>query len=170
MNSNTNSRQSTNTKLHNFLKDSKNKKNIFSRPIHTIIASILLYLLGFFIFSICLYAREGKYMTGGYAGIPGAYSELGILLMSISVFIIANVLFKKENCLLTLVGSRTMNIYLIHMFICVLFNQYLRPNITHLHPGAPANLIRTIIVFAISFGITELLRQSKMLKKLLGLA
>ena len=109
-------------------------------------------------------------MTGGYAGIPGAYSELGILLMSISVFISANVLFKKKNCLLTLVGSRTMNIYLIHMFICVLFNQYLRSNLHHLHPGAPANLIRTIIVFAISFGITELLRQSKMLKKLLGLA
>ena len=160
----------TGNKLHNFLKDSKNKKNIFSRPIHTIIASILLYLLGFFIFSICLYAREGKYMTGGYAGIPGAYSELGILLMSISVFIGANVLFKKKNCLLTLVGRRTMNIYLIHMFICVLFNQYLRSNLHHLHPGAPANLIRTIIVFAISFGITELLRQSKMLKKLLGLA
>ena len=108
-------------------------------------------------------------MTGGYTGIPGANSELGILLMSISVFIIANVLFKKKNRLFTLIGSRTMNIYLIHMFICVLFNQYLHPNLP-LHPGAPANLIRTIIVFAISFGITELLRQSKILKKLLGLA
>lgn len=84
--------------------------------------------------------------------------------MTSSIFILFSQIPFKENKIITFIGSRTINIYYIHMIIVGYAYIYILPYFITL-TGMKLNLIRTILVLSISIGITELLKKVKYIKK-----
>ena len=84
--------------------------------------------------------------------------------MTSSIFILFSQIPFKENKIITYIGSRTINIYYLHMIIVGYAYTYILPYFITL-TGMKLNLIRTILVLSISIGITELLKKVKSIKK-----
>ena len=106
----------------------------------------------------------GSFLDGRYHRILNDYNKIGDLIMSSSIFILFSQIPFKENKIITYIGSRTINIYYIHMIIVGYAYTYILPYFIKF-TGTKLNLIRTILVLIISIGITEILKKVKLIKK-----
>ncbi len=129
---------------------------------------LLLYIFGLALIIISRYLQVGSFLDGGYERINNDYCKMGNLIMCVSVFIFFSRIEIKENRVTKFIGSRTINIYMIHMLILAVVSKYIFPLINL--RGVKINIFKTIIVLLISIGITELLKLIKPIKKILNLS
>lgn len=135
--------------------------------------SILIFfgiVFGFCFIIFTRYIQTGNFVTGKYIRIDNDYGNIGNLTLCISLFIFfSKVTFKNRlfNKCINFIGSRTINIYYIHMlvllFISNIHKYFIRFN------GAKLNFARTIIVLIICIAITEFMKLIKTVKKILNL-
>ena len=153
-----------------FLLGYKLHKKYYNKNISrkTKILLVITFVLGLMFLCIARYIQTEHFITGDYVGIRNEYHKFGTLIMAISVFILASTTNFKENHIISYISKNTLNIYLIHMMICKLVTIYLAPVIGIY--GAKGNIIKTIIVFAISFIMSEILKRIKPIKKILNLS
>lgn len=138
-----------------------------SKPSKKIILG-LVFFIGLAMLIFARYVQTGQFISGYYERINNDYTKIGTLLMSISIFIFFASQNIKFNKYFNFIGSKTINIYFIHMMIARLLLIYLLP-ILDIY-GSKANSLKTIIVFVLSILITEVLNKNKHIKRILNLS
>lgn len=150
--------------LHNkFYKE----QNVFE--IKKIILPIFIYLFGLMLVLVARYVQVGTLLDGAYQRIHSDYTKMGDLIMTCAVFILFCKIPIKENKFINFIGSRTINIYYVHMILVAYSSTYLLP-LFNKWVGFKLNFIRTIIILGISIIITEIMKKIKPLKKILYLS
>lgn len=150
--------------LHNkFYKE----QNVFE--IKKIILPIFIYLFGLMLVLVARYVQVGTLLDGAYQRIHSDYTKMGDLIMTCAVFILFCKIPIKENKFINFIGSRTINIYYVHMILLAYSATYLLP-LFNKWVGFKLNFIRTIIILGISIIITEIMKKIKPLKKILYLS
>lgn len=134
-----------------------------------IILIILIYIFGLLLVLLARYVQAGTFLDGAYQRIHSDYTKIGDLIMTCAIFILFSGLAVKENEFINFIGSRTINIYYIHMILVAYSSTYLLP-LFNQWTGAKLNFIRTIIILVISIVITEIIKKIKPLKKILNLS
>lgn len=101
-----------------------------------------------------IYLENGYYLTS-------------TILLSVSVFTLfqSYTLSKNTQIILNKIGSSTLGIYYIHMFIAMEMSRIVTRNYCLLIP-LPWNFLKTIFVFLISFSLTYLCGKIPIIQKL----
>lgn len=128
-----------------------------------------IYIIGILMILLARYMQVGSLLDGKYQRINEDYTKMGNLIMTSSLFILFSGLPIKENKFVSFIGKRTINIYYIHMILVAYANTYLLPFLKQ-WKGVGLNFIRTVIIFIISVGITELIKIIKPAKKIFNLS
>ena len=150
--------------LHNKFYDEQN-----TLEFKKIVLPIIVYLLGLILVLVARYVQVGTLLDGVYQPIHSDYTKIGDLIMTCAIFILFSKIHVKENRFINFIGSRTINIYYIHMILVAYSATYLLP-LFNSWTGAKLNFIRTIVILIISIIITEVMRKIKPLKKILYLS
>ena len=132
---------------------------------------MLTAIIGIGLIFFTRYIQVGSFFDGQYTRIDNDYSNIGNLILCITIFTFFSIVeFNNEifNKIVCFIGSRTINIYYIHMLV-LSFASEIHKNLIK-YNGAKVNLLRTLIVFTICIVITEILKLIKPVKKLLNLS
>lgn len=140
------------------------KTGINKKSVIIITTIIIIAIMGI----ISLKLLQDGSLSGVYNGINNKYLKISNLLLSSSLFVLLSKIDMDNSKIVNYIGSRTMNIYCIHMLIVSFMFNYLLPKINLL--GFIPNLIKTIIAIVISIVLTELMKKSKYLKKVFNLS
>ena len=96
--------------LHNkFYKE----QNVFE--IKKIILPIFIYLFGLMLVLVARYVQVGTLLDGAHQRIHSDYTKMGDLIMTCAIFILSCRIPIKENKFMNFIGSRTINIYYVHI-------------------------------------------------------
>lgn len=126
----------------------------------------LYYVIGLSSVLIVRYFQCGSLLDGNYERVVNDYCKIGTFFMSYSVFILCSKVTIK-NKIIDYLGSKTFNIYFIHMLLVSLLLTYIYPIIKV--SGAKINIIRTLIALLISIILTELLKRIPIINKILNI-
>lgn len=127
---------------------------------------ILYYIMGLSLVLIARYFQCGSLLDGNYERVINDYCKIGTFFMSYSVFILCSKVTIK-NKIIDYIGSKTFNIYFIHMLIVSVLLTYIYPILKV--SGAKINIIRTFIALLLSIVLTELLKRIPFINKILNL-
>lgn len=130
------------------------------------ILMILYYIIGISLVLIVRYFQCGSLLDGNYQRVVNDYCKIGTFLMSYSIFILCSKVPIK-NKIIDYIGSKTFNIYFIHMIIVSLLLTYIYPIIKI--SGAKINIVRTLVALLISIILTELLKRIPVINRILNI-
>lgn len=124
---------------------------------------IILGLLGLVFIKYTLnhtFRWEGIYLEKGYG-------RFCTFIMSISTFVFVQNIFIKNKYIdkiINEIGGSTLGIYYMHVPLLVIFNKYLYGLIKL--KGVTVNIIKTIVIILISYGLTKIIKKISVLKKM----
>ena len=150
-----------------FLHRSYYQKKISQKSrVHLTIAAIVAYAL--LLFQKVL--QQGT-LTDSWQRLDNDYSRVGTLILASCIYsLFANTDFsdkKHLNCFSQFISVRTMNIYMIHMYLIFVFNHWLLPRIPF--RGVGIYLLSTLGITVAGLIVTEPFTYIGFIRKALGL-
>lgn len=145
-----------------YLHNTFSNKDISRKKVFLLIFS---YFIGLGLIFLSRYIQTGYLFDGQYQRIQNDYSKIGNLIMCYSLFILISKIKIKNYKFFNYIGSRTLNIYYVHMTILAYAFTYLLPYFIK-YCGTKLNVIRTIVTIILSIIITEILKKIPIVKKI----